>query len=368
MSGNATKRWVSAYFQDQTPTSFFRGLFRSPSENFFNSESVELDIVRSGEPIAIAVQGINSGYRLDSADIFTNKEFIPPVFKEGINLDSGKLLKRRPGSNPFADFSYRANIVEELMRQMRLKQDKLERALEHQGSQVMQTGTYTSLDESGATIFAIDYKPKATHFPTSGTAWDAGGDVFGDLLSLANVIRDDGLVDSKLTVWGDDALEAALTNTEFKAAFDNRRIDRGSLELLGGGGTGGANFWGVITVGGFKLELWTYSNRYEDPQSGNTVNYLDPAKVLMMPMPENIRLDGFFGGVPNIGRELGMGGESLLAQLGLPTRFGSTSGGMDIFVNAWLSENKEQINAGMASRPLLAPIAIDRYGCLDTGV
>jgi hypothetical protein len=101
MSGNTTKRMVEAYYQDSEPVYFFAGMFQSRPENFHTSEKVELDIVRSGRQVSVAIQDLGAGYRLNSEDIYTNKEFVPPIHKEAIVLNSPDLIKRMPGMNPF---------------------------------------------------------------------------------------------------------------------------------------------------------------------------------------------------------------------------------------------------------------------------
>lgn len=364
MSDNSTINFIEAYYQDAEAPMFLTGFFQAPDRNFYTQEAVEIDIVRSGEEVAIAVQDLTAGYRKSSADLFTNKKFIPPVFKNSFGLESSDLLKRSPGNNPFESPVYRANIVRQMFRKARLEENKIRRANELQASQVLQTGQATLIDSAGVSVYTIDYKPKSSHFPTAGTAWGSGGDVIGDLLSLANVIRNDGRGDPSVTLWGEDAFEAALANADFKARFDNRRIDTGALERMATGGTSGGNYRGSIDIGNFKLDIWTYGGRYDHPQTGTTTQFIDPANVVMM-VP-GLRLDATFGAVPHIGRELGFGGDDILPEL--PNRFASVGSRMDMFLNVWLSENKEQLFGGVASRPLFIPTAIDRFGCIDSGV
>jgi len=82
------------------PTMFLSGMFQSPRGNFHNSEKVEIDIVRSEEDIAIAIQDLSVGARENSADVFTNKSMTPPIFKEAAAINSHNMLKRMPGANP----------------------------------------------------------------------------------------------------------------------------------------------------------------------------------------------------------------------------------------------------------------------------
>jgi hypothetical protein len=123
----------------------------------------------------------------------------------------------------------------------------------------------------------------------------------------------------------------------------------------------GATFQGVIKLGSYSFEMWTYSGRYTHPQSGVSTKFLADDKVIMKSKVS--RFDATFGAIPNIGELLGKG-RNLLPQL--PRRFGSSPHGLDMTLNVWLSEEGEEIFAGVGTRPLYIPTAIDTYGCLDT--
>lgn len=241
---------------------------------------------------------------------------------------------------------------------------KIRRAIELQASQVLQTGTVTLSDENGNALYTLDYKPKTTHFPTSGTTWGQAGDnKLGDLESLAAVIRADGLTDADMLIFGADALREFLADETVQAQLDNRRMNIGSIgrpETRGQGGT----FHGEISIGAYTYQIWSYTGRYTHPQTGTSTAFIDPAKVVMLSSMG--RLDATFGAIPNIGKLLGVDQTNLLPEL--PGRVSNDAGGMDLHTNAWLTDDGEQLFAGMGARPLLIPTAIDTYGCLDTGL
>lgn len=364
MSDENRKHMIEAYFQTAPVTSFFSNQFRSPASNFYTSESVELDIVRTDEEVAIAVQDITAGWRNNSADLFTNKEFIPPVFKESFSLTSKDLFKRVPGDNPFQDPGYRAMIITRFMDGMRKINNKIVRANELQASQVLQTGTATLLDANGAEIYAIDYKPKATHFPTSSTAWtDASPDILGDIESLGQVVRNDGKQAPDTLIMGIDAFSAFILDDVIQPLFDNRRIEAGRIGRMSVLPED-ARFRGTVDVGNYKYDVVTYAGVFKDPNGGAIVPFMDPAKVILL--SSDSRFDALFGAVPHIGRALGLTGGSGVNLPELPTRFGSREAGMDMFTNLWLSQEGDQLYGGVASRPLMVPTSIDTYGCLDT--
>lgn len=364
MSDTTTVRMISAYIQQAAPTMFLSGFFQSPMENFHSSEEIEIDIERSDEDIAIVIQDLSTGYRMNTDDIYTNKKFKPPIYKESVNLNSSDLLKRLPGMDPFETPNFRGNIITRMFSKMTKIERKIRRSIELNAAQVLQTGVITLTDAAGNALYTLDYFPKATHFPTAGTAWNlAGADPAGDILALANVIRNDGLTDPDQLLMGENAFEAFVKNDDIQKRFDIRRIDLGTIAPMEMRGQGG-NFRGVVEIGNYRYDVWTYGGRYKDPQTGTKIQYLDPAKVVVR--ASSGRLDATFGAIPNIGRELGVTGPSLVPQL--PGRISNGEGGMDLFTNVWIEPNGEILYGGVGTRPLLIPTAIDTYGCLATGV
>lgn len=364
MSGATTTRMIRAYQQMAQPMLFLSGLFQSPPENFHTSEEVEIDIVRSDEDISIVIQDLSTGYRMNAEDLYTNKGFKPPIHKEALPINSFDLLKRMPGQNPFQSPDFRANVILRLFNGMTKIERKIRRSVELQASQVLQTGVVTLTDINGNALYTLDYKPKSTHFPSAGTAWgQAGADPIGDINALAEVIRGDGLADPDQLLMGVDAFEAFISNDAVQKRFDIRRMDLGTIspmEIRGGGGS----YRGIVEIGNYRYDVWTYGGRYKHPQTGVSTPFLDPAKVVVR--ASSGRLDATFGAIPNIGSLMGAQATQLLPEL--PGRISNADGGMDLFTNAWLSADGEQLFGGVGARPLMIPTAIDTFGCLDTGL
>lgn len=363
MSGNTTKRMIRAYQQMAQPMLFLSGLFQSPPENFHTSEEVEIDIVRSDEDISIVIQDLSTGYRMNSEDLYTNKGFKPPIHKEAMPINSFDLLKRMPGQNPFQSPDFRANVILRMFNGMTKIERKIRRSIEVQASQVLQTGVVTLTDINGNALYTLDYKPKASHFPTAGTSWATatGAQKLADINSLAEQIRNDGLADPDQLIMGVDAFENFISDADVQKRFDIRRIDLGTIsamEMRGNGGT----FRGIVEIGNYRYDVWTYGGRYKDPQTGNKVQFVDPGKIIVR--ASSGRLDATFGAIPNIGSLMGGQASQLLPEL--PSRVSNAAGGMDLFTNAWLSADGEQLFGGVGARPLMIPTAIDTFGCLDT--
>ena len=160
---------------------------------------------------------------------------------------------------------------------------------------------------------------------------------------------------------GIDAFENFISDTAIQARFDIRRIDLGTIspmQVRGGGG----NYRGIVEIGNYRFDVWTYGGRYTNPSDGVKTQFIDPGKIIVR--SSTARLDATFGAIPNIGAMMGGQATALLPEL--PGRLSNAAGGMDLFTNAWLSNDGESLYGGIGARPLMIPTAIDTYGCLDT--
>ena len=162
---------IDAVRVDAEPTMFLSSMFSAPARNFFNSETVEFDIVRGGREIAPVITSLDIAGHLNSVDQYTNKEFTPPIHKEIGTFNGFDMINRQAGQDPFTDPDFMANAMGKSVELIRKNSNKITRTNELQASQVLQTGICTLKDENNVDAFTIDYKPKSAHFPTAGTAW-----------------------------------------------------------------------------------------------------------------------------------------------------------------------------------------------------
>lgn len=356
MSDKTTRRMIAVYDQMKSPTMFLSGFFSTPAVNFHNTEEVEIDIVRSEEDIATVITDMTTGSNVKTFDGFTNKSFLPPIYSEAAALNSFDLMKRNAGENPFQNPDFQASATLRAMRQFRSLEAMVRRGVELQASQVLQTGVLTLTDKSGNAAYSLDYKPKATHFPTVGTSWaSAAGDKLGDVDALAQVIRNDGLSDPDVLIFGDNAWKNFIEDDGVKALLDNRRMQLGDVRPEGRGE--GATFMGNIWIGSYRYEMWTYSGRYKHPATGVITRFLDVNNVIVM--SSTGRLDLTFGSIPLVG-------SGARALPGLPRRINLTGGGFGMTTNSWITPSGENLFVSAGTRPLCIPTAIDTYGAIIT--
>lgn len=360
MSDATTKVMLEAYRQEPEPVMFLSGKFQSPRRNFHNSEEVEIDIVRSGEDIAIAVQALGAGRRMNQEDLFTNKGYKPPIFREGGVISAESLIQRQPGQDPFQGVNFQANAVSKGFSLSRKLQAKISRTQEVQASQILQTGIVTLNDENGAAVYSIDFKPKATHFPTTSNNWGAGGETpISDLISLANVIRADGKQRPDQLYFGEGAFENFIQNTDVKDRLDRDGLGTGTL-VPTGPGNDAATFQGWVKLGHYRYEMWTYDGQFLDPETSAIKTYIDDDKVIMR--ASTGRLDATFGGIPLLGAPDPRVPRALVSRISDPGT------GLDMQLNAWVEKDRTGMTVEAMARTLLIPTAIDTFGCLDTQI
>lgn len=336
---------------------FLSGLFQTPEENFHRSEKVEIDILRSEPHVAIPLPALNAGARHNTATHYTNKGWTPPVYDEETTISAYDKLKRRAGSDPFADNDFLREVVTESFMHMRQLEGKIRRGVELQAAQILQTGALDLRDEVGEVMYAERFNPKPGHFPTVGVAWAADGSTgnpLGDLEALARTVRLNGKSKPEMLIFGATALQRFLANPDVQGKLDNRRFHLGEIapEVRGEGAT----FYGWVFIGTYRFEIWTYDDTYIDPQSGTQVPYVGDQKVIML--SRQGRLDLTYGEIPMFERPNARAAQFLPERMSFPER------GMDFTTNAWITPDGKHLKLSIGTRALAIPTAIDTFGCL----
>jgi major capsid protein E len=358
MSDTSTTRMIEMYMEEAEAPMFLSGFFQSPPRNFHNSEKVELDIIRDEEDIAVVIQDLTAGARHNESTLYTNKAFTPPIFKEQGAIHAFNTIKRQPGVDPFQDPNFGLAATGEAFRIFRKLEKKIRRSVELMASQVLQLGVLTLVDDAGATLYMLDFQPKATHIATVGTTWATNGTTgapLADLEALAIVVRRDGKKQPKKLIFGTSAWQRAKANAAFVAQFDKQVLNLASMTPQTRGQ--GATFHGFVWIGQYQFEMWTYDGWYKHPQTGTLTPYVDTEKVIMM--SEGGRLDLSYGAIPR------MTAPESRALSFLPSRMSDSGQGLDLTVNSWFTPDGEHLMVSAGTRPLTIPTAIDTFASLD---
>jgi len=350
---------ISAFKQARPPAKFLRSLFQTPPGNISRTEQVTVDVQRTGEKISPVVNLCN-GHNINTLNVFTNKLFTPPTLAEAMPFECRELMQRMPGMNEYqaADVEFQAQLVQLMLDGFVELGAMIDRNIELQCSQVLQLGVLTLKDQAGNDAYVVDYKPKATHLPTAGVAWTAGGgDPLGDINSLGQVLRTDGQLNPDRLIMGGPSLDGFLSNTDVQARLDNRRMELGAVDpkLIDSGGV----FYGYVWIGAYRYEIWTYANEGELPGASTNTQFI--ANDTCIVMSSKARLDLVFAGIPQpVAIDPRFAG-FLPGRMAIP-------GAADIMPNIWTNDEGTQTMIGAQSRPLAIPTQIDAIGNIDTQV
>lgn len=359
MAGNKTFKMIAAFFQIAPAPLFLSGFFRSTPDSFHNSEFVSIDIERAGEQIATVLKDPCTGYNINDASIFTNKEFKPPILAEQMDFEACSLLPREPGVNPYADQEFQAKATSKVLRGTSKLVPLFRRTQELQASTILQTGKCSLPGADGTIQYELDYQPKASHFPTVVTAWDDPlSTKQEDIEAVATLNRKDGKRRSNILIFGKDAKREWINDPKIQKLLDNRKINIGEISPVERAED--ATFFGMIWIGEYQYEQWSYDGYYEDPATGDLREFIDPAKVIVM--SDKARLEASFGAVPRFAPS------DADALSFMPNILQSAEALLGLFLNVWMSTNKETLSAGIKSRPLLIPVEIDSISCINTGL
>jgi hypothetical protein len=237
--------------------------------------------------------------------------------------------------------------------------DSVQRSIELQASQVLQTGKLDLPGKDGVTgTYALDYKPKSSHFPTVSTSWSDGASTkIADLDGLAETIRNDGLRDVRNVIMGDTAWKHFINDTDVTAVFKkNEGLNAGTIDprMMNNGMT----YRGNYKMGTYFYDFWTYSARYNALDGSGVTRYLDVNKVIMMPDVADLDFRKVFAGIPQI-----LPNDPRVAGF-MPARVNTSD--LAFKPRVYPDEKGDSIVTEIKSRPLLIPVSIDMFGCLDT--
>lgn len=333
-------------------TSWFRPI---PGSTGSTGETLVWDVERYDDQVANPVTP-GTGVNLNTVDNFSSKEIKPARFSEGIAIDVNDLVERLAGENPFdaANREFTARFIDKANRGLVRMARKLERSVELMASQILQTG---QINMTGALPYVKDFYPKATHFPTVGTAWSDAVNCtpIADIESLCNVIQEDSKAEARHVIMGRTALQEFLKADDVRETADVRRFEL--VEVDPNLKRRGATRYGMLKAGEYDLTMWTYNDKYEPAGGGAKTPYLDDGKVIVLPDDP-----GFVVGSTRVPRVLPPD-PRVRGFVSMPTQ---SNMGWDLVPNIWSDAPGDVIYAAWYASVVLIPQEIDCFGCITT--
>lgn len=290
--GLYTKKLVASYRELVSTTSFLRSFF--PSVEHMTKE-ISIAVKRGSEYVAVDVARYSDGNR-NTFDKSSEKIMIPPLYHEYLSVNEHRLYDQvimglSQGNTTF----FRELVAEQAIDLMEL-QKKIERSIELQCAQVLETGV-VSLDA----VTDIDFQRKAASLVAYNVANDFSVgtvDPYAVLKAGATFIRTKGKSQGSVynVIMGDTVLTDFLNNTIVKARADIRNFTLDQVREPQKDATGGV-LHGEVSAGAYKFRIWSYPEYYDTISALNNP-YMNDKKLVII--PDNPNFKTAFAAVPQL--------------------------------------------------------------------
>jgi hypothetical protein len=230
----------------------------------------------------------------------------------------------------------------------------------------MTTGALAIPDDAGTTVLSESFNPKAAHFPNASVDWatTASAVPLTDIANLADLIKRNGHRQAIRVHMNGITFEQMKATDSVKAALDrDYRLDNGEIYRIDRAAPpahglliGGGIFRGTLQCRQYVLDIYTYDEGYNHPQTGTWTYYL-PNYLCVV--ESGGRMDATFGALNTFGTNGN--------RLGRMRFNGGASNPLtDFTVMQWIDNDGGAIHTGVGTRGLLFPVEIDSFGCITT--
>ncbi len=316
----------------------------------YETKGVSFDVRRAGRQIATdVIRGSQGNY--NETTKFTEKQFIPAYFYEKYPVDSLSKYDVPMGVLDFNNVGVLESIASDMGKVMFELQQKIERSVELQASQVLQTGIVTLTNGDN-----VDYKRKATMKETlSGDdLWSATGvDIMERFEIASQKLRQEGRIQGGQKVYcimGLEAYQAFRNDAAIKDKdnlFTTSNLDISTREHQ----TTGGQYIGSLKAGGNTCEIWVYDETY-DNASGTAVDFFDSKTVAWI--PESLIAETSFCGVPELPAFLKG------SKRGISMMRGLSNQAMGYVIDDYVNQETETWYGRIKAAPLVIPKSVDR--------
>lgn len=258
------------------PTAFLRSFFKE-TESY--SKEVSIQVQRGIENIAVDVIRGTEGNR-NTFGKSTEKIFEPPYYREWFDASELQVYDALYASPEVSAVIFE-RFVREAAEKMSILQDTIDRAYELQCAQVLQTGIV--LLNAGTNI---DFKRQALSMVDlgAGNYW-AGGSVDPNtaILTGCQWLRSEGKAVGGTfnMILGETAFKDYINNTAVKARADQNNYSMDNL-IPAQRNAVGAVYHGNVSVGSYRVNIWTYPEIYTDA-NGNDQKYIGDKNMILIP-------------------------------------------------------------------------------------
>lgn len=337
-----TSRIIATFSDAMPPKMGLSGFFPSTTTS---DKEVGIEIERNRQLIAVDVQR-GTDANMNTFNGYSEKLYVPPMYLEGFNFADLDRYNVTFGSRNSPSASDAFNMIEQANKKLNILRSKIMRSTEKQRAQALQSGVVELKNGDN-----INFNRKAASLSVLvGTdVWDnAGSDPLKDLETGCKFLREDGLSSGTTinAVMGRDAFRVFINNTKVDKE-KIRTVDRVSIGFPQLNGVTGLTLHGQLAVYDFVVNVWTYSDTYEE-LDGTKTPYIDVKNVVLI--AEDFEAKTAYAGVPAIMRD-GSNAE-------YPEFIQQQEA--EFYVNNYVDPTKKAHMFDIGSAPLAVPVSIDR--------
>lgn len=316
----------------------------------YNAEMLSIAVQRNRQLVAVDVQRCTDPIK-NTFSRATEKLFLPPYYKESFDFCKCDGYKTSYGAGEIPNGSTARNIARGALNELEAIRAKVERAIEIQRSQVLESGIVILKNGD-----SIDYKRKAASIKVATTPWTnhANSNPYQDIIDGMNFLRDEGQStgSSINAIFGSAALTNFLSNEKVLKELDIRRIERINIVMPQFDNVTGMAFHGQFGAGDFVINIWTYNEQYLDPADNTTrKKYIGTNNVILV--PEDFVGETSFATTPMVGGN---------SESGYYVR--NVEGQYTVY--DIIDQVKAAWEVILQSSPLVVPVTIDRIYTLKT--
>ena len=280
------REMLAAMRQFPRPTNFLSTMFVG-IRNKTNKTHIEIDKVIGSQVVAGYVNRAGGPNVVGKKGLQTLMHVAPYMYEQ-LPYTPSDVDVRASGNtvydDPAASLAGRVNMwLGEL-------EDRFIRAEERQVAEALQTG---KVAVSGKDVdYEIDFDQKATHIKdvSATTPWSTTGNALDNLTDWVQQIEDTGAPSPDVLVGDTLSMRALINDAEVLALLDNRRVERGiiNIRLIRGQR---ATYLGNLKGVGFDLDLYSYQGVYDDVSTGSAVStrYMNAKTVVLGSTQADVR-------------------------------------------------------------------------------
>lgn len=343
-----TQAVIATFRDDKQPNMGLSAFFPTVTTT---AKQVSIAVRRGRQLVAADVLRATSSNR-NIFSKYSQKLFLPPFFNEAFDFTSTQIYDVTFGAGVAPAGPNVGLMISDAAEYILECKNKIMRAIEKMRASVLQTGTVTVVNGD-----SIDYKRQAASMPVLNGAnvWTATTTAvpLTDLTTGCTFLRQQGLsVGNEVNAICGDAAMANLLKfdvikTERQIFSNLRRADIGMAQL---NTVTGLTFYGRVGAGDFVVNLWTYSDFYENAD-GTKSKYIADNNVILI--PNDFEAKTIYAGVPMVMGDQ-MSGMYVANQEG------------EFMVHDIIDQTKKSWDMIIESAPLPIPVSIDRLYTIQT--